>query len=307
MKKALTVIAAIIVVALIIGGIAHYVSTRDDQQLPPGAEPAPTEAPPTPEQPDWCPTYEVIAAPGTWESAADDDPINPQANPNSFMLTVTRPLQERYTPDEVKVWTLPYTAQFKSRQAMDQMGYDESRDEGTSRVRGEMITTHEQCPKTEFILTGFSQGAVIIGDLANDIGNSDQPIPADRVKGVALVADGRREPGVGIDPGYNVPGVGAEVSLEALNPVVGLALPGATMRGPRVGGFGSLSDRTFEICAPNDHICDLPIGVPNAIDRAQAIADNTGIHAQYATNPDVIPGQTTSQWLVGWVEGLIDN
>lgn len=303
MKKTLTVIAALIVVALIVGGVAQYVSTQHDTPAD-NAQPPVAEAP---AQPDWCPAVEVIAAPGTWESARDDDPINPQANPNSFMLNVTRPLQAAYTPDEVKVWTVPYTAQFKNVRSPEEMGYDESRDEGTSVVRGEMIRTHEECPLTKFILTGFSQGAVIMGDLANTIGNSNAPVPADNILGVALVADGRREPGVGIDPGYQVPGVGAEVSLELLNPVVQFIIPGATMRGPRVGGFGTLADRTWEICAPNDHICDLPIGVTDAVARAQAIIDNTGVHAQYATNPDALPGVTADRWIVDWAQGLINS
>ncbi|PRQ11868.1 carbohydrate esterase [Corynebacterium sp. 13CS0277] len=299
MKKGLTILAALVVVLLIIGGVFRYVTTREDAPLvaPP--------APPVPAQPDWCPRVEVIAAPGTWESSAEDDPINPHANPQSFLLTVTRPLQERYAPDDVKVWTLPYTAQFKNVQSPDEMGYDESRDEGTSRLRAELLTMHEQCPATKFLLMGFSQGAVIAGDMANTIGTSEQPIPAENILGVALVADGRREPGVGIDPGYQVPGVGAEVSLELLNPVVQFVIPGATMRGPRAGGFGTLADRTWEICAPNDHICDLPIGVTDAVARAEAVVSNTGIHAQYATNPDALPGVTATQWLIDWANGLI--
>lgn len=59
------------------------------------------------------PRVEFISAPGTWESAADDDPINPSANPRSFMLSITKPLQEAYG-DDVKVWTLPIPRNLKT-------------------------------------------------------------------------------------------------------------------------------------------------------------------------------------------------
>lgn len=304
MRKTLTVLAVLVILALIGVGVFQWLRTSDDSPLPPiGEPPIPTE----PEQPDWCPEVEVIAAPGTWESAADDDPVNPTANPWSFMLSVTRPLQERYTPDEVKVWTLPYTAEFRSINSRNEMTYDASRNEGTSTLEGELRHMNDVCPATDYILTGFSQGAVIVGDIANKIGQGHGAVPADKIRGVALVADGRREPGVGQVPGNPVAGVGAEVALEPLNLLVQPVVPGATMRGPRPGGFGELQDRTYDICAPDDSICDAPRDVGNALARAQELAAANGIHAQYATNPNVIPGTTTNAWIVDWAIDLIEN
>lgn len=308
-KRPLLAVVAVVIVIILIGGVVRWVQTSEDSEVGLSPSPAPEapSSPAGPEQPDWCPAVEVIAAPGTWESSATDDPINPTANPNSFMLTVSGPLQQRYTPDEVKVWTLPYTAQFRNVQAMHEMSYDESRDEGASRLKAELLETHRDCPLTDFVLMGFSQGAVIVGDMANVIGSGNGPIPAERVRGVALVADGRREPGVGQVAGPEVAGVGAEISMQPLGGVTQVIMPGASMRGPRVGGFGSLDDRTFEICAPDDHICDAPVGVGNAVERAQALIAAQGVHAQYATNPVVFPGSTTSQWLIDWTAGLIDR
>ena len=37
-----------------------------------------------------------------------------------------------------------------------------------------------------------------------------------------------------------------------------LSTLGLTMTGPRPGGFGTLNDRTNEICAPGDLICAAP-------------------------------------------------
>lgn len=301
MRKVLTVIAVVVVLGLILVGILQW-------QRPTGEGPlAPIADPPATEQPEWCPDVEVIAAGGTWESAADDDPINPQANPHSFMLSVTQPLQERYHPDEVKVWTVPYTAEFRNINAQHEMSYDDSRNQGLERVEAELSQMHQQCPQTDFILTGFSQGAVLLGDAASKIGNGTGVVPADRIRGVALVADGRREPGVGQVPGTQVSGVGAEITLQPLNAVVGLVVPGATMRGPREGGFGELNDRVQDICAPDDSICDAPLNVGNAVERAQALVAADGVHAMYATNPDVIPGTLTNEWIVDWASQLVEQ
>lgn len=304
MRKLLTILSVLILVLLIGVGTFRFLRSGDsgDIPLPPGL-PEPTEL----LQPEWCPDVEVIAAPGTWESAPGDDPFNPTANEYSFMLSITRPLQERFNPDDVKVWTLPYTAQFRSINSQQEMTYDESRQEGQAVLETELVTMHEQCPRTEYILAGFSQGAVILGDVASQIGQGAGVIPADRIRGVALIADGRREPGVGQNPGTYVDGVGAEVALQPLNLLVQPVVPGATMRGARVGGFGELQDRTFDICAPNDSICDAPRDVGNALDRALALASANGVHALYASNPEVIPGTTANAWVVEWASGLINQ
>lgn len=305
MRKTITVIAVLIVLVLIGVGIVQYVNTTKDSGIP--GIPDGTETSAAPEQPAWCPDVEVISAPGTWESAANDDPINPTANPLSFMLNFSRPLQERYPAEDVKVWTLPYTAQFRNINSPDEMTYDQSRNEGLSTLTGELVSMNQQCPATDFIIAGFSQGAVIAGDLAAQIGSGQGAIPAERIRGVALVADGRRVPGVGQFPGTFVSGVGAEVALQPLNLLVQPIVPGATMRGAREGGFGVLNDRVQDICAPDDTICDAPANVGNALERAMAMVAANGIHAQYATNPTVFPGTTTDKWLVDWATNLIDN
>lgn len=308
-RKILTILAVLVLLVVIGGGAVTWMNRSQQSPLPDGTPPDVTDAlpPAEPEQPDWCPAVEVIAAPGTWESSADDDPLNPQANPYSFMLSITQPLQEAYTPDHVKVWTLPYTAEFKNIQSQDEMSYDESRSEGTSKVEGELRYMNETCPNTEYILTGFSQGAVILGDVADQIGAGVGAVAPEKIRGVALVADGRRENGVGHNPGVPLHGVGAEIALEPLHNVVQPIVPGASMRGARPHGFGAIADRTFQICAPNDSICDAPQDLSNGIQRAMDLINANGTHAMYASNPGVIPGTTTNAWIVDWAHGLINR
>ena len=105
MRKILTVIAVLVVLTLITVGIVQYVTTSDDAD--PTGEPGVTGTSAAPEQPDWCPAVEFISAPGTWESEPNDDPINPTANPWSFMLSVTQPLQERYYADKLSITSKP--------------------------------------------------------------------------------------------------------------------------------------------------------------------------------------------------------
>lgn len=308
MRKVLTVVATLMVLVLIVGGVMNWRTTHDGGVLPSdppgGGQAAPDKAP---QEEPWCPAVQFVSAPGTWESSADDDPFNPHANPHSFMLSISQPLQQRYDINHVRVWTLPYTAQFRNINSQEEMTYDDSRNEGTSRLENELRFVHEKCPRTDFILAGFSQGAVIVGDVANQIGQGHGPIPAEKVRGVAVIADGRREPGVGQVPGNQVSGLGAEIVLQPLNLLVQPIVPGASMRGPRVGGYGTLNDRTFDICAPDDAICDAPRDVGNALGRAQALVAANGVHAQYASNPNVIPGTTANQWVLDWAISLIDR
>ncbi|MBK4145938.1 cutinase family protein [Corynebacterium macginleyi] len=304
MRKIITVLAALVLIVVIGAGAAHYFSTSDSAG-PRSPEEDQSAAPPEKSQPEWCPSVEFISAPGTWESAADDDPLNPSANPRSFMLSITQPLQEAYG-NEVKVWTLPYTAQFKNINAQQEMSYDDSRNEGTAKMNEELRSTHESCPQTKFILSGFSQGAVIAGDVADDIGGGEGVIPAENIVGVALIADGRRENGVGHNPGHPLGGVGAEIALEPVSGLIQPIVPGATMRGARPHGFGQLADRTFQICAPDDSICDAPTGVGNGLERAKGLIVANGVHAQYASNHGVIDGTTADQWVLEWVHRIID-
>ena len=245
--------------------------------------------------------------PGTWESAPDDDPVHPTFNPNSLILKASAPLQERYSPDDVKVWTVPYTAQFRNIHAQHEMTYDDSQAEGRDRINAELSHMHGECPETKFIFMGFSQGAVIAGDIVSDIGNGRGVVPADSVLGAALLADGRREPGKGVMPGAPIAGLGAEVVLAPVNLLVQPIVPGATMRGGREDGFGELNDRVQDICAPGDTVCDAPPGLGDALARAQEYVAANGAHATYADNPGIIPGTTSVAWTTEWAAGLIDE
>ncbi len=272
--------------------------------------PGPGPQPPGPPagQPASCPDVQLISVPGTWESSSTDDPRNPMANPQSLMLNISGPLREQFPAERLDVYTVPYVAQFSNPVAIPpdgQQSYNNSRSEGTQRTVDALTERARECPLTTYVLAGFSQGAVIVGDVAERIGAGEGPVPADKVLGVALIADGRRVsgPGQAIEVGPSPTGEGAEVALN------GLKVPGITMTGAR-SGFGELAERTYTICAPGDMICDSPRQALNPVNWIPSVlslvrAAGNPVHALYNTYVVDENGTTATRWTVGWASGLI--
>jgi len=253
----------------------------------------------------------MIAIPGTWESSPTDDPFYPTQFPIALLRNVTGPISDQFGRDRVEVFTVPYTAQFHNPLAADkQMSYNDSRMEGTRAAVAAMTAMNDRCPLTSYVLVGFSQGAVIAGDMASDIGNGRGPVDEDLVLGVTLIADGRRQPGEGVEIGPNPPGQGAEITLAE---VPALSALGLTMSGPRPGGFGALNNRTNQICGPGDLICAAPqsaFNITNLPRTLEVLAGGAGqpVHALYNT-PQFwnLDGLTSTSWTLNWARGLIEN
>ena len=127
---------------------------------------------------------------------------------------------------------------------------------------------------------------------------------------MTVIADGRRQQGVGKDIGPNPPGEGAEITLHEVPVLAGLGL---TMTGPRPGGFGSLDGMTNEICAPGDLICAAPeeaFSVANLPNTLNTLAGGAGqpVHALYATTQFWnLDGAPATDWTLNWAHGLIEN
>ncbi|MDT5019920.1 MAG: hypothetical protein QOG47_2368 [Mycobacterium sp.] len=258
-----------------------------------------------------CPDVQLIAIPGTWESSLQDDPLNPVQFPKALLLNVTRPIREQFNSSRVETYTVPYTAQFRNPMGgPPQMSYNDSRAEGTRAAVKAMTDMNAKCPLTGYVLVGFSQGAVIAGDIASDVGNGRGPVDDDLVLGVTLIADGRRQQGVGQEIGPNPPGEGAEVVLHEV-PV--LSTLGLTMTGPRPGGFGALNDKTNEICGAGDLICAAPpeaFSLANLPRTLDILAGGAGapVHALYATTQFwSLDGQPSTEWALNWAHTTVEN
>ncbi|OBI77131.1 cutinase family protein [Mycobacterium sp. E740] len=309
--------AVALVVVLLVGVIVVLLRKPDGSPnaIPPSAVPPTAVSPSKKPRPEFqdasCPDVQLVSIPGTWESSPQLDPFNPTQFPIALLLNVTNPVRGQFGNDRVEVFTVPYTAQFHNPFSQDgQMNYNESRAEGTRAAVKAMTDMNNRCPLTSYVLVGFSQGAVIAGDIASDIGNGRGPVDEDLVLGVTLIADGRRQTGVGRDVGPNPPGQGAEITLRDVPMLDGMGL---AMTGPRPGGFGMLNDRVNEICAPGDLICSAPseafniMNLPKTIDILLGGAGQP-IHAMYATTQFWnLDGASATQWTLGWAQGLIDN
>ncbi|MFW0789743.1 cutinase family protein [Gordonia sp. CPCC 205333] len=301
----LAIIAIVLIILLIINsfGPTPIIPPHSTGPSTPGAQRPDS-------QPASCPDVETVVIPGTWESRASDDPFSPNANPRSLMLRVSKALQQQFPDSRTEVYTVPYMAQFRNPANLGdkQADYNTSRSQGYKRAAARITSVNAKCPLTRFVIMGFSQGAVIGGDLASIIGTDRGILPQgneDLVLGVGLIADGRREAGKQHDIGPNPDGVGAEIALAGMGGLV----PGIKFNGPRQQGFGSLQDRVQSICAPGDLICDSPT-VTNPLRAVSQLAGaiNNPVHAMYAT-PKYwqSDGSTATQWMYGWSADLITS
>ncbi|WP_158240365.1 cutinase family protein [Mycobacterium hubeiense] len=180
-----------------------------------------------------CPDATVVAVPGTTET-------NPAANPRvpaGLLKKVVEPVKKATRPVRVTGMYVPYPADIIGSTA-NALGYSFSRRQGVDNATKMIEEQSAKCPDTRYLLTGYSQGAHVAGDLAARIGAQQSPISADKILGVALLADPAQAP-------QGVP------TLGVTGPVVGFA-------GARQGGFGALTDRVISICAPGDFYCNAP-------------------------------------------------
>jgi hypothetical protein len=320
-RRILALIAAA-AVALVVGLVIFaVVGVLRQRETPPSAVPSsivpPTSSSAYPHKPrpasqdSSCPDVQLVAVPGTWESSLQDDPLNPVQFPKALLLNVTRPISGQFNSSRVEVYTVPYTAQFHNPLSGDQqISYNDSRAEGTRATVKAMTDMNNKCPLTSYVLVGFSQGAVIAGDIASDVGNGRGPVDDDLLLGATLIADGRRQQGVGQDIGPNPPGEGAEITLHEIPVLDGLGL---TMTGARPGGFGELNGKINEICGPGDLICAAPpeaftlANLPRTLD---ILAGGAGqpVHALYATTQFWnLDGQPVTEWALNWAHDAIEN
>lgn len=182
-----------------------------------------------------CPAVEAIAVPGTTQTNPKADPDKPVG----VLGNILEPLRKN-APVRMVTYYTPYPATIVG--GTDGGGYRASKNAGIDATNARLKAVASACPNTVFILTGYSQGADVAGDVAAAIGHNRGVIPANKLLGVALVADPSQAP------------VG--------QPTIGLRDPGMGFAGVRSGGFGSLLQRNglLSVCAPQDYYCNLPQG-----------------------------------------------
>lgn len=169
---------------------------------------------------DSCPSLYVVAIPGTWETGKEKKPQP------GMLAGVTRNM-----PSSVDVDYVTYAA---TAFPWEGEVYGNSKKEAVDNARGLITSMISSCPATKIAMVGYSQGADATGDLAAEIGTGAGAIRPEKIAAVGLISDPRRSP----------------TDIQ-----VGPFAPGAGAGGPRVGGFGWISDRVRTICSPDDLYC----------------------------------------------------
>lgn len=168
-----------------------------------------------------CTEYMAYLVPGTTETTADADP----SKPAGMLAKVGTKLEKKFG-DKITVVYVPYSAS-----AFDKgLTYEASESSGV-RATSELMA---KCPTSKIVMSGYSQGAQVAGDVAWHIGQGQGPVPAASVRAVALLADPKR---------------GSEK-------LVGAKLAGKGVAGERPGGYGSLEGRIKWVCDEADMYCN---------------------------------------------------
>ncbi|GAB4588962.1 cutinase family protein [Nocardia sp. IFM 10818] len=165
-----------------------------------------------------CAPVTAILVPGTGETNATANP----AQPVGLLAPLGNGLAARYGGD-IDIRYLPYPAAAAPYASSETAGVH-----ALSDLVGGL------CSQTRVVLTGYSQGADVAGDVASAIGTGSGTIAASRVAAVALLADPRRD---------------------AATPQLGTTTAGQGVSGPRAAGFGALTNRVRTVCASGDLYC----------------------------------------------------
>ncbi|WP_327138874.1 cutinase family protein [Nocardia sp. NBC_01327] len=172
-----------------------------------------------------CPAVTGVFLPGTWETHAGAD----ETQAVGLFAPVATALAQQFGSQ------FQYRFPAYAAEAFDGMAYSDSKATGVAAVRRVVGDIAGACPATKFVLAGYSQGADAMGDVGASIGCNGDPLTADRVLGVGLVAD----PKQGTSGGK----------------LIGPSVDGQGIAGTRASGFCALSAVTAEICATKDKYC----------------------------------------------------
>ncbi|MFD6157520.1 cutinase family protein [Nocardia sp. NPDC060256] len=221
-------------------------------------------AQPAPGQSLRCPALYAIGVPGTGESSPDANPSDDHGMLSSIFLPMLAA-----EPDRTDRAYVPYEAGFGGAVPGGQVPYSQSVTGGLTELRSMAQSVVDRCQNTRLAFVGYSQGAHVASLFAQEIGRGQSAIPADRIAGVALLADPTRYPGASLFPGA--------AGQLAPDPAPGTVAAGLSalqaQPAPASGGgigplrdlapdFGALTGRVASFCIDGDLACDSPSNAP---------------------------------------------
>ncbi|MFG1794916.1 cutinase family protein [Nocardia sp. NPDC049149] len=214
-----------------------------------------------------CPALYALGIQGTGESSPDAAP----STDTGMLSTVFRPmLAKAADAGLVDRAYVPYESGFGGVTAGSTVPYAESVTGGLVRLRTMAKAVADRCADTRFAVVGYSQGAHVASVFAQEVGNGNGVLPAEKVAAVALFGDPTRNPGAPLfpgSPGKATPDPAPGTHGDRLATIA--ALPQAPATGGGIGpdrdkaaNFGALTGRVASFCAAGDLACDAPQGAP---------------------------------------------
>jgi hypothetical protein len=152
---------------------------------------------------------------------------------------------------------------------VDRLALDASVAEGTAKLDRAVRDVHAACPGTRLVLAGYSEGAVVAGDVLQRL-SRETAIPHHLLNGV-LYGNPRRPFG---DGGLGGVAGGIETNVPTI-------LPGVTMLGGQ--DYGDLAVRN--ICNENDGICNSTNMITNLAAFANGLVGYANGDHGYDLNP----------------------
>lgn len=152
---------------------------------------------------------------------------------------------------------------------VDRLALDASVAEGTAKLDRAVRDFHAACPGTRLVLSGYSEGAVVAGDVLQRL-SRETAIPHGLLNGV-LYGNPRRPFG---DGGLGGVAGGIETNVPTI-------LPGVTMKGGQ--DYGDLAVRN--VCNENDGICNSTNMITNLAAFANGLVGYASGDHGYDLNP----------------------
>lgn len=244
-----------------------------------------------------CPAVEVIQIQGTGSSSQDKDPKQLKSMYPNYNFAER--LVNRY-PGQVRAWDVPYPSSINTmfhlisnsgipgQAPSSEHTFGQSVQMGVDWSTKRMEQTARECPNTKFVITGYSQGASVAGNVATAVANDFvKGVTSDDIVAVMLVADPARSGNSQYDSWeststlYNeIPPGKMQRNLEIVAPEAVEGTVGWT--GPRNLPMTGLYGKVLSLCDSNDIACTVK---PGSILRE--VADTANLTSNTFVNSDL--------------------
>lgn len=141
--------------------------------------------------------------------------------------------------------------------------YEDAVAAGAANTQSVMSAIAKECPKTQFSIVGYSEGADVVRRVAMDIGNQESNefgVDPDKVVGVVMLADAGREEGDGTFIGAQNPFTNPD-NFDTKYQNGTSATPGQGVLPDTAGSFGKLNGKVASFCSDGDFTCSAPSNI----------------------------------------------